>query len=106
PQVTSSRHVVGATVTWTEHGVADFAVEAVVRRGKITSLVYRPAPPVASSSTIPAPLLFAAAVATLGLLVVGARALLNAGAPAVSARSRLRGHLLADLDQWHDARRA
>jgi hypothetical protein len=116
-RLTSSRHVVGYTVTWTERQQAprlvmpELWVEAVVRDGKIKSMVYRlnaplsraaeaPAPPV------PAPLLVAAALAAVGLLAAGVHVLLAGARRPVEPPSRLRGHLLADLDQWQLARRA
>jgi ketosteroid isomerase-like protein len=107
PRVTSSRHVVGNTVTWTEHDAADLAVEAVIRDGKIRSLVYRPAPAVGSSDAVPIPLLAAAAIAVLCLLTIAVHARVTAPARAgLASASRLRGRMLADLDHWHGARGA
>jgi len=116
PRLTSSRHVVGNTVTWTERdqgqllAMLDLSVEAVVRDGKIHSIVYRlgppppPPPSSAATSVVPTPLLGAAFVGAVSLLAIGLRMVL-AGSRPTRPPSRLRGHLLAELDHWQGARR-
>lgn len=116
PRVTSSRHVVGSTITWTERDTAhrfaapDLWVEAVVRDGKIRSIAYRPGLSSASAQTgspvrVPPALLGVAGAASIGLLAIGVPMLLGGGRRRPAAPSRLRGHLLAELDQWQLARR-
>lgn len=108
PQVTSSRHVVGNTVTWTERDAADLVVEAVVLDGKIRSIAYRPATlsPSHMAGGIPVPLLAASVVATTCLLAIGLRTLLaRRSALLLRPASRRRGQLLRELDVWRVARR-
>jgi len=110
--VTSNRHVVGNTVTWTERDqgqlmtAIDLTVEAFVQDGKIKSLVYRVAAPAAADARAadgPArlPAVFAlGAVAALGLLLLGVASL----APRRRASSStLHGKLVSALGEWGSA---
>jgi hypothetical protein len=117
PRLTSSRHVAGNTVTWTERvqgqlpTMLDLSVEAMVRDGKIRSIVYRLGAPAAQTGAtgaapvaLPAPLLGSLIVVGVCLLAVVLRTLLVGSRSRGRPGSRLRGRLLAELDQWQLAR--
>jgi hypothetical protein len=109
PVQTSSRHVVGNTITWTERDQnLDLAVEAVVKEGKIQSLVYRDEHAAAAEpTTLPVGLLAFAAAAALVLVFAGVLSLVGLPFLRRPARSsRLQGRLLAKLHDWRLGRQA
>jgi hypothetical protein len=98
------------TVTWSERDRQDppreLTAEAVVQRGKITSLVYRAgtlvpteAPSAASVTPVPS----AALVGALVLFGVGVVSLMTLRARRVSS-SALRGRLMGHLRHWQRRR--
>jgi hypothetical protein len=117
PQVTSNRHVVGNTVSWSERAQGqggqqqppmDLKVEAIVQEGKIISLVYRVAlPPPPASPQAESAARMPAVFAPLALLVVGGGLLLAAShTPRRGATSALHGRLIAALAQQHPRAKA
>jgi hypothetical protein len=106
PVLTSTRRVEGDTVTWTERTErqgelltgSDLTVQAVVRDGKIRSLVYRPGVLVrgAGPGTEVSPESSATALLALVLLGLGLLSLASVR-PRVRSGSTLRGRLIGSL---------
>jgi len=114
PALTSTREVEGNTVTWSERtegpgqvlGGTDLSVQAVVREGKIESLVYRPGTMVRNANPAPAEVTPESAAMALGavlLLGLGLLSLASVRNHSLSG-SNLRGRLHRDLHHWRRAR--
>jgi hypothetical protein len=106
PVLTSNRHVDGSAVTWTERterpgevlSGSDLTVQAVVRDGKIQSIVYRPGTLVLAAGPGTEVTPESAATALLALLLLGLGLLsLATVRPHVRSGSRLRGRLIRNL---------
>jgi hypothetical protein len=109
PLITSSRHVVGNTVTWREREQVerrtsrDLTVEALIQDGKIKSLVYsRSALPTGQGrpeealARVPA----AAALGGLALFATGLLAFASILPRRPASASTLHGKLLVGLSRW------
>lgn len=109
PLITSSRHVVGNTVSWREREqgerrtTRDMTVEALVQDGKIKSLIYsrailpaNPARPEDGLARLPA----AAVLGGLALFSTGLLAFAFVAPRRPRSASRLNGKLLTELAHW------
>ncbi len=114
PLITSSRHVVGNTITWTERHqgqpprALDLQVEAIVQDGKIKSLTYALATQAAQPSTSadgPARLPASYALAALSVLSAGLLVAAFALPRRRASVSTLHGKLLSGLREARAASR-
>jgi hypothetical protein len=114
PVLTSTRQVDGISVSWSERterqgqvlGGTDVTVQAIVRDGKIQSLVYRPGTMVRSVDRAGPEVTPESAIMALGALLLLGLGLLSLATVGSHARagSNLRGRLHHDLHHWRRAR--
>jgi hypothetical protein len=108
PVLTSSRQLDGNNVTWSERTegqllpAKDLTVQAVVKNGKIESLVYRAGRMVGTQVLGTPNVTSESAGLALGAMLLLGLGLLSLATirPAVISSSNLRGSLLRDLRQW------
>jgi len=110
PVLTSNRQSDGAVVQWSERTedsrfttTRDVTVQAVVRDGKIQSLVYRPGRMVGAEAPATSNITPQSAGLALGAVLLLGLGLLSLATirPRVCSRSKLSGRLLRDLGHWH-----
>jgi hypothetical protein len=111
PELTSERSLVGNRLTWSERahdalaGPIDLTVEAVVDRGHIVSLVYRPGRlSGAAESPSEGFELSSASLALAGVALLGIGLMsLSTVRSRPGSGSAMQGRLLAALSTWRDA---
>jgi hypothetical protein len=110
PVLTSSRQTDGASVVWSERtegqflAARDVTVHAVVKNGKIESLVYRPGRMVSPQTPAAPTVTFGSAGLAFGSVLLLGLGLLSLATvrPRVTSPSSLRGRLLRDLRHWRE----